>query len=323
MLKVTIDNRDGTLWDIAEVTNSIKYKTDRVGKASSVDMSFIRNSPITDKRFKYAPGDVIRIIVDGVNLFFGYIFTIDESHDDVVKITAYDQMRYLMGADTYVFTKTTATAIITKIISDMQLKAGTIANTSHVIPKMSEDGQVLMDIICRALDHTLIATQQLYVFYDDFGKLTLTNATSMLLDVVLGDESLVYGYNHKRSIDSDTYNHIKIVRSNEKSGKRDVYIYKDSSTIAKWGRLQLFQEVDKDMNEAQIKRIGENLIALKNREIRSFKLDALGDVRVRAGTWITVQLKALGVNGRYLVDSCTHSFEGDEHTMSLELRVYG
>ena len=47
---------------------------------------------------------------------------------------------------------------------------------------------------------------------------------------------------------SDTYNRIKLVRKNEKSGRTDVYIHEDTETIRKWGLLQYYAEVDENLN---------------------------------------------------------------------------
>ncbi|MDU5141057.1 MAG: hypothetical protein E6230_02570 [Paenibacillus dendritiformis] len=323
MLEVTIDNRDGNLWEISRLVASMKISTHRIGKAGVADITMVRMFPFGDKSFKYGPGDIIRIRRKGVNLFYGVIFVIDESADAEVKITAYDQIRYLAASDTYSFTNSTATTIIKKIIQDSGLKAGTLVDTKYAIPKMLEDGQKLIDIISKALDLTMTAKKQIFVFYDDFGSLTLRNINDMVLNLVLGDKSLVYGYKHKRSIDSDTFNRIKLVRDNKETGVREAYISQDKASMAKWGRLQYYRKVEDGANPAQITQAADNLLKLKNREQRTFTIEALGDPRIRAGNSIYVDLQDRKLNGvRHLVNSCTHTFEGDEHTMSLQLVVF-
>lgn len=52
-------------------------------------------------------------------------------------------------------------------------------------------------------------------------------------------------------------------------------------------------------------------------------LDALGDSRIRAGNSIYLIIEEKGIKGRFVVNECTHNFNGDEHTMSLELVVFG
>ena len=41
-----------------------------------------------------------------------------------------------------------------------------------------------MDIICKALDYTVINTGVIYTMYDDFGNLIIKNSQDMKLDLV-------------------------------------------------------------------------------------------------------------------------------------------
>jgi hypothetical protein len=321
MLTVEIDNRDGYMWELP--ASDVTYKTSRVGKAASLEFTLIKGGFYEAKEFKYNPGDVVRVQLDGQPVFYGYIFNIEGGRDEAVKITSYDQFRYLMGKDTYVFKNVTVGDVIKKIAGDTGLKVGKLVDTTYKIPSMLEDGSGLLDIVVNALGYTLTGTGRIYVFYDDFGELTLRDIADWKLDLSLGDVSLAYDYKLKRSIDNDTYNRIKIVQDNKKTKHRDVYIAQDSSTIAKWGRLQLYEKVDEKMNAAQIKEILNNLITLKNRETRTFTIDAIGDIRVRAGCSVSVNIEEIGFETYYLVEECTHKFDGSDHTMSLELRWYG
>ncbi|MFL8589819.1 cell wall hydrolase, partial [Clostridioides difficile] len=68
------------------------------------------------------------------------------------------------------------------------------------------------------------------------------------------NNDVIEDFDYNSSIDSDTYTKIKLVRDNEESGKRDVYIAQDSTHMRSWGILQMFETVDKNMNEAEIKQ---------------------------------------------------------------------
>lgn len=258
-----------------------------------------------------------------MNIFYGYVFAVDEDENDEVKITAYDQVRYLMFSDTIVMSNTTATQLVKRIIKETGLKAGDLADTGYAIPKIMEDAQPFLDMICRALDSTLIADKELFVFYDDFGRLNLRNIKDMVLDIVIGEKSLMFSYKDKRSIDTDTYNRIKLYKDNKKTGKREAYVAENSTTMAKWGRLQYYQNIDEKMNKAQINKMLENIMALKNREQRSLKVEALGDIRIRAGNIIWLAIESKGIKQQYVVNECIQNFDGDQHTMSLDLVVYG
>ena len=286
-----------------------------------MEVSLIKGEIYGDPSFKYAPGDIIRFKAGGINVFYGYIFTIDSGSDEVVKILAYDQLRYLMTSDTYVFSNVTATEVIRKIANDFSLQVGELADTGYKFSKI-EDNKKLIDIISSALNMTLINTARNFVFYDNFGLLTLRDTSDMLImDFYIGNNSLVYDFTHKRSIDTDTYNYIKLVQNNKKTSRRDMYIQKDNANIAKWGKLQYYQVADENMNAAQINELAARILELKNQESRNMHIDAIGDIRVRAGNYIHVILEEFGINQPFLVDECTHTWQGSDHTMSLELKV--
>ncbi|MFC4305805.1 XkdQ/YqbQ family protein [Cohnella boryungensis] len=320
MIKLLMDNKDGELWDLSGIVSDISWKTTRIGRPGSLEFTLVRNGIYQAKDFKINTGDVVSFRYDGAKVFYGYVFKISESDDEAVKILCYDQIRYLQNAGTYAFANTTASDVLRRIASDFELKLGHLDDTRYVIPTLIEDNQKLIDIFCKALDLTLINGGRTYLLYDDFGALSIRDSENMLLDFVIGDRSLMTGYGAERSIDSDTYNRIRLYRDNKTSGKRDVYITQDSDSIARWGLLQLSQSVDENMNKAQITQLLDSLIAVKNRETRTLKIDAIGDIRVRAGCYVSIVISERGINQPFLVDSCSHRFDGGSHTMSLELK---
>lgn len=320
MLKVEIDNRNGTMWDLSQIVTSVTWKTSIVGTPSSIDLTIIKGGRYQDKSFAINPGDVLRIRRDNYNLFWGYVFEVSSGPDEDVKVKAYDQLRYLLTNDTYVFKNATATDVVKKITADFNLRTGTLEDTGYQM-NLVEDGKKLLDIIYGAIDQTLIRTGKRFIMYDDFGNIVLKNTDNLKVDFLIGDKSLMVDYDYTRSID-ETYNQIKLVQDNKNTKKRDVYIVKDSANIAKWGLLQLYQKVDDGLNTAQINEMLQALSDTKNREMKKFRIDALGDVRIRAGNYVRVTVEQLGIDQYpFLVDECTHKFDEGDHTMTLELRV--
>lgn len=321
MFEVLLDNKNGTVWDISNIVTGIKWKTTRIGSPGSLDFTLIKGSPFQDVTFQVNNGDIVRFRYNDHNVFYGYVFAKDGGKDEAVRIKCYDQIRYLLNKDTYVFAKVKASDVIKRIADDFNLKTGQIADTGYVIPTMVEDNQTLLDIIDKALVLTIWNTGKNYVLYDDFGSLTLRDVEDLLVNFVVGDNSLMTNYIMKSSIDQDTYNKVKLYKDNKKTGKRDVYIAKDSANIAKWGTLQLTQSVDEDKNEAQINELLNQLIALKNRETKTLQVEAIGDVRVRAGCYVPIVINEYEINQPFLVDEVTHQFDGDDHKMSIVLKV--
>lgn len=320
MFEILIDNKNGNVWDIGGIVSGVKWKTSRIGRPGSLEFTLIKNAIYQDTRFEYSNGDIIRFRKDGQNIFYGYIFSIDGGRDEAVKILCYDQIRYLLNKKTYVFTNITATEVIQKIAADFKLQTGQLIDTNYRIPTMIEDGQTLLDIISKALTLTLHNTNRNFCLYDDFGQLSIRDVDKVDRDIIIGDGSLMYDFNTKKSIDQDTYNQIILYKDNEQTGRVE-YPAKDSVNIARWGILQLYQGVDENMNAAQINQLLDTLMTLKNRESKALKLNAIGDTQVRAGMRAHILIQEYGVNQPLLVEECVHIFDGADHTMALEMMV--
>lgn len=281
----------------------------------------IKGSLYQNKKFTYENGYVVKYISNEVGIFYGYIFSVDSGKDESVKIKAYDQMRYLTANQTYKFVNATAADVIKRIAKDFLLKTGDLIQPKYVIPRMLFDNKKLIDMICEALDRTLIYGGKNYIFYDDFGKLVLRDVEEMPYGFVIGDNSLLTDYSYTRSIDDQTYNKIKLYRDNKDTGKREVFVHQDSGSIRQWGLLFCTKKADDGLNEGQIDDMLKTLMTLRNRETQTLKVDALGDFKVRAGSFVNIQIDELKINQYFLVDECTHKVQGGVHTMSLDLKV--
>ncbi|RXM69434.1 XkdQ/YqbQ family protein [Clostridium tetani] len=339
-IQLLVDDKKGNVFDISELVSEITWKTKRKGKPSSLDIKLIK-----DKTISINNGDVVSFKVDNNKVFYGYVFDNGGSKDSEIKLTTYDQIRYLLFNDTYVFKNKKASQIISQIAKDVSLRVGTIEDTAYVIPSVLEDDKKLLDIMYSALDKTLMSTKQTYVLYDDFGYLTLRNINNMKQPVVISDDSNLGDYSWSNSIDNDTYNRVKIVRdvkgkenkTNSKNKKdkkddknktgREVYIAQDSNNIAKWGRLQYFKKVDEKMNKAQIQELVNSTLQLKNKEKKTLKLkdvistDISADLKLRAGSGVYVDIKEKGIKQYYLIEEATHKFEKGNLIMDFDLKV--
>ena len=318
MIEFLLDNKAGQIWDISDLVSEMTWKTARSGSPSSLDFTLIKGSLYQSKDFELTNGSLVRVRKDGHHVFFGYIFELDYGNDEAVKVKAYDQMRYLMYKFTYVFSKMTAADIIRRIAGDFGLKVGTLTDTPYVIPSMVEEDQTLLDIISKALTLTLVHSGQNLVFYDNFGFLELRDIQDMQVELAIGEQSLMTDYSYKRSIDGETYNRVMLL---QKNGQGVAYTAEDKDNIAKWGLLQWFETVDDQKTEAQIHEMKNQILALKNREQRSMTVQALGDLSLRAGCYVHIHIDEHQIEQYFLVDECTHNFRGDDHTMSLKLKV--
>lgn len=292
----------------------ITWTTERQGSPSILKFTVVRDSLLD-----FTEGDAVRLKVDGQNVFYGFVFSKSRTKAETIQVTAYDQLRYLKNKDTYVFENKTASQMIQMIAEDFNLNLGTVEATKFIMASRIEQDTSLFDMIQNALDLELQNTGEMYCLYDDFGKLSLQNIASRKLNLLI-DADVAEDFGYSSSIDSDTYNQIKLTYDNEETGLRDVFMTKHTANINQWGVLQYFEKLN-DGENGNAK--AEALLKLYNKKTRTLKIDnAFGDIRCRAGTMPIVQLNLGDVKTSHylLVEKAVHNFKNNQHLMSLNLR---
>lgn len=312
MIEIQIMN--GTKAYQPSIIEGITLESSRKGEPSSLKFKCIQ-----DDVLKITEGNPVKMLVDGKKMFFGFIFQIKRDKSKQLQITAYDQLRYFKNKDSYIYTNMRADQVINMIASDYYLEVGSLANTGYVIASKAEDNKTLFDIVNDAIDDTLMNTTRLYVLYDDYGKLTLKNTEDMLLDLLIDSET-GQSYDYTSSINDQTYNQVKLAYDNKETGKREVFIAKDTKNINNWGVLQYFEKLQSPQG-ASAK--ADALLKLYNAKTRNLKISgAFGDTRVRAGCSVVVKLDLgdVSIQNFMLVEKVKHTFNNDLHTMDLTLR---
>mgnify|MGYP001052950372 FL=1 len=318
--QVLITNEKGTSF-FPLVEEGIQWTTDRRGSPGTLKFTVIKDTAL-GKLGGFGEGSSVNLMKDGKTIFFGFVFIKqrDKTNDSgLIKCTAYDQIRYLKNKDTYVYTNKTADAFIKMVAGDYGLNLGTIEATSYVIPTRTEENTALLDMIENALDLELTNQKEMFVLFDEAGKLTLKNISSMRVPLLI-DAETGENYDYTSSIDEQTYNQIKLTYDNEETGKREIYIAKDSAHINQWGILQYFDTLKEGENGAAK---ANALLSLYNSKTRKLKITkAFGDERVRAGSLIPVSLNLGDIiaNTFMLVEKAVHTFNESEHWMDLTLR---
>lgn len=296
------------------VEEGITWSTERKNAPGQLTFKVVKDDIIN-----FTEGDAVRMKVNGTGVFYGFVFKKKRDKSNIITVTAYDQLRYLKNKDTYVYTNKTASEFISMIAADFQMNVGTIEDTQFKIASRVESNTSLFDMIGNALDLTVQNMKYMYVLYDDFGKLTLKGLDEMRLNLLI-DEETGENFDYESSIDSNTYNRVKLTFDNDNTGTREVYIAQSGENINQWGVLQYYNTL-KEGENGQAK--ADALLELYNTKTRTLSIkDALGDVRVRAGSMIVVMLNLgdINVKNLMLVEKCRHEFKESQHLMTLTLR---
>ena len=312
------DSETGDIFDVSELLTN-KVSTSKPIDSSAGKCSFSLTTNVN--KLKFSMGSSVSLKVNGVGKFFGYIFTAEPDGDNL-SITAYNQLRYLKNNESYVLTGTTHEKIIKLIANDFKLRLGTIEGVNYILPERIEDNKSLGDIIQRALDFTLQGTKKMFIIRDEFGYLCCRDVSKLMTNIIIGEDSLLESYKYKESIDSESYNSIKLYKDNKDTGKREVYIAKDSNNQSKWGMLQYFKSVDENSTDAQVREKANQLLDLHNKVFRTLKLTCKGILELDVGNGIFLQLNDIPevkFNQNAIIKSIEDIYENGIHSMNLEV----
>ncbi|WP_246019616.1 XkdQ/YqbQ family protein [Bacilliculturomica massiliensis] len=289
------------------------WETERRGAPGKLTFTVVKDGVLN-----FQEGDSVLFRVGETDVFWGYVFTKSRNKDGTIKVTAYDQLRYLKNKDTIQYEDMTASTFIKTLANDFKLTCGEIEDTKYVIPYRLEEDQTLFDMIQSALNETLQATNEMYVLYDLCGKLTLKNIGSMRVNLLI-DKDAAENFDYSTSIDSETYNQVRLMYENDDAGERQFFQAMDSYTIGLWGVLQYFEKIDNDANAV---KKANALLKYYNRKSRNLSIkNAFGDISVRGGSSVpvTLDLGDLIANTYMIVEKVKHTLSGKSHFMDLTL----
>jgi len=323
MIEIIIQQRGtGSTFNISEIVGNIEWYTDMVNSQPGfLTFDYERGDNIIPHY-----GDFIRFRVDGVNVFFGRVFTKNRKSHNTMNVKAYDLLKFLKNKHTYALPSMTSTQIFRRICTDFELPFRVIDNSVHNLPAQIHDNETLFSIMNDAFDQTIIATSHWFYLRDNFGTLEHVNINSQQTDLVIGDSSMAIDYDFQGSIAEDTFNRVRLTRENQQTMRREVFIVQHGGNISTWGLLQFSDSVDENLNMAQIDARASLILTAKNRPTRTLTITALGDLRVRAGNGVVLILEELRNEGfsarqRAIVCNCSHRWSNSQHLMDIELKV--
>ena len=293
--------------------DGITWSTYRVGQAGELKFTIPPGEKV-----RADLGNLVMFHVGKTGVFYGWIQDIAADQEGGMKIHAIDQLGFLNYTERYIFKNKRADEILWIITQDFPpIRCHPdLKSTEYVIPMQVEDGTPIFDIILNALDTTLKETGVRYTLYDDFGKLQLASAEDMkLTDMMLTAENVI-SFDYSATLEN-TYNVIKLVKTDTDKDKNVISMAWDPNTIAMWGTRQYYEEITDADTDAPSR--ADMLLDMYNRPGKTLKVTAPGDIRVRGGSMIPVSLKPANSlqNSFLIVDSATHEF-GTEYRMTLK-----
>lgn len=324
----TIDGNN--MYDISTLVANMEYYTDITGMAGKLSF-FIYKDPNNIIKLNWKDGipnvgDEVFFSNEDKLIFKGFVFTVGTDSEGVMRVTAYDQMRYFLNEDVFAIEPKTASDLFEEICTRRALinknQYRIVTASSAVLPSTVYIQKSYADIMEDAFQQTLIEEGKKYYIIDRAGVLEFNLLGNDVSDVIIGEGSLMTGYKYEKDIDSETYNKVIFYKGDQDTGYTKSLIAQSESTIAKWGLLQSVLQATDEMTDSQIEEYARTYLEVHNKPMTSLTISAIGDDSIIAGTLFKFRLTSVGVAGRWMaVTSCTHKYSNDLHTMDLEVKI--
>ena len=245
---------------------------------------------------------------DDKELFRGFVYEREKSSDNSMSFLCYDYCAKLNDIKvSYNIKNETASSIYNKALSEYGLSKGDIVGASTPIKKVFL-GVTIYDMVMTAYTEEAKKTGKKYMLYSKEDKFCSMEKGNIKLKLSFEEGKNILSSNFKESV-SKMVNKVLIVDDN---GNK-VSEVKNDDWLKTYG---LFQDVykkqeDKDAN-AEAK-------AMLNGIEQTCSLTGFGDTTCTTGYGVQVKDNYTGLVGLFYIDSDTHTWEGGNYTIDLEL----
>lgn len=322
-------------YDVSDCCTDVKIKTVLRNNCGQLTCKLISK----DCQSKFNVGDRIRLYLDKRCWFCGFIFTTDYKSSTSMNVIAFDFLRYFKAPLTYGKNQLiddstkqglTASGIFRKICQDLSIPFDVYTNPPIPITPQNYTQKTAFNILDFAITETLINSpkndRQYYTYFhetcfeDDYkkdmgdqevyktsGKVIFCRRNNLTVDTLI-DDSMVYNYSFKESIDQQTYNEIivykdqktylsktgKTLKKGKKTGTQIKKVSRSNLSKALFGYLPYYHRAPDGYSEGQMQQIADGLLNVFNRPTHSLSTSCYGIIGMRAGYLVPIALSDIG-----------------------------
>lgn len=305
------------IYDVTQLVEQIKW-SGRKGSSSRT----LSATLVDDNGYKHArsgidveQGHQCLFNHKGQELFRGIIMTQTQNDRKRLTFKAYDNGIYLANnKDTFVYTNKTASDVFRDCCTRLGLPMGEVAECTYRIPELTKPKTTAFDAIINALSLDLDATGIRHYVSSAKGALSLLTRRENIMQWVIEVGQNLSSYTYTKSIEK--------VRTRVKMLSKEGTTLAEKTNAGLEEKIGIFQEIeqpDESLTAAQINSLVESILNEKNTPERTLSLEAMGIAEVISGIGVFIIIPELGLSRTFYVDSDTHTFKGNMHTMSLKL----
>ena len=309
MIKLICQKATGEKIDITNLLINVTWSGDYKSCARKLEFSLI-SSPM-DKNIPKIDIPLMSIISfyeDDKELFRGFVYEREKSSDNSMNFLCYDYCAKLNDIKvSYNIKNETASSIYNKFLTEYKLNKGDVAQANAKIKKVFL-GTTAYDMIMTAYTEEAKKTGKKYMVYTKGDKFYSSEKGNVKLSLSFEEGKNILSSNFKESV-SNMVNKVLIVDDN---GNK-VSEVKNDEWLKTYG---LFQEVYKKEENKDSNTEAKTLL---NGIEQTCSLSGFGDTTCITGYGVQVKDTHTGLVGLFYIDSDTHTWEGGNYTIDLEL----
>ena len=309
MIKLICQKATGEKIDITNLLINVTWSGDYKSCARKLEFSLISSpTDINIPKVDIPLMSMISFYEDDKELFRGFVYEREKSSDNSMNFLCYDYCAKLNDIKvSYNIKSETASSIYNKFLTEYGLNKGDIAQANTKIKKVFL-GTTAYDMIMTAYTEEAKKTGKKYMVYAKGDKFYSSEKGNIKLNLSFEEGKNILSSNFKESV-SSMVNKVIIVDEN---GNKSSEVVNDE-WLKTYG---LFQEVYK---KEENKDSNTEAKALLNGIEQSCSLSGFGDTTCITGHGVQVKDSHTGLVGLFYIDSDTHTWEGGNYTIDLEL----
>lgn len=312
-MQVLLYKLNNQTYDITQLTGAKKLDGSITSAPRTFSTSFLRTKDVDVDM-----GDMIIYLNNsGKELFRGFVFSRNLTKLDTRDIKAYDQLIYwVKNKDTFTFSNSTASQIFKDVCQRFQIPMGQVDDTLYPIGEQINPDNTLWDVVSMALKTTKDQTGLRFCIRDINGSVNLLKRADMVHAWAIEFGSNLIDYSFNESIE-DMATAVKLISSDKENTL--IATAEDNDLIKQFGLLQYFKKESDKLNQAQLQERANQIMKSNGKVKREFSLNAIGIDDVIAGDVVYVDIPLLGIKKVYYVESDSHTYQDNLHTMNLKL----
>lgn len=309
--------KGGQGYDVTQLVEQVKWRGRKGSSSRTLNVKLI-----DDDGYKHARSEIdveqghqCIFNYNGQELFRGIIMTQTQTNRKALSFTAYDNGIYLANnKDTFTYENKTASDVFRDCCTRFGLPMGEVANCTYKIPELTKSKTTAFDAIADALSLDFDATGIRHYVASEKGKLKLLTRRENILQWVIEVGENLSTYTYTRSIEN--------IKTRVKMVSKEGTTLAEKSNAALEKKIGVFQEIEKpdeSLTTAQINDLIASMLDEKSTPERTLDVEAMGIAEVISGIGVYIIIPELGLSRTFYVDSDTHTFKDNMHTMSLKL----